>query len=163
MDARTANSDSFALTTPSDRELVLTRVFDAPRLLVFEAWTKPEHLMRWYGCRITRLLACDIDLRPGGSYRFVMRIADGEQHTMSGVYREIVPPARLVYTERFNDNPDKEALVTFTLSERNGRTTMTSTIRYRSAEDRDAVLKFGVEKGAVETLDRLEEYLPTMA
>ena len=162
MDARTANSDTFALTTPSDRELVITRVFDAPRLLVFEAWTKPEHLMRWYGCSSSRLLACEIDLRPGGAYRFVMRIAGDQEHTMSGVYREIVPPARLVYTELFNDDPDKEALVTFTLAERGGRTTMTSTIRYRSAEDRDAVLKFGVEKGAAETLERLEEYLRTM-
>src|SRR5262245_30882758 len=118
--------------------------------------------MRWYGCHSTRLLACEIDLRPGGSYRFVMRIADSEEHTMSGVYREIVPPARLVYTERFDDDPDKEALVTLTLAQRAGRTTLTSRIRYRSAEDRDAVLKIGVEKGAAETLERLEEYLRTM-
>jgi len=162
VDTITRNSAALTLTTPSDREIVFTRVFDAPRRLVFEAWTRPEHLMRWYGCRGSKLSVCEIDLRLGGTYRFVMRAPDGKDYPTSGVYREIVPPERLVYTERFDGDPNKEALITFTLQERDGKTTMTSTARYHTAEDRDTVLKIGVEKGTAESLDRLAEHLETM-
>jgi uncharacterized protein YndB with AHSA1/START domain len=162
VDARTKDSGAFALAMPSDREIVFTRVFNAPRRLVFESWTKPEHVMRWYGCGSSSMTACEIDLRPGGVYRFVTRLSGGTEYTLSGVYRDIVPPARIVCTERFNDDPTKEALIAVTFEEHDGKTTMTSTALYRTEEDRNAVLEFGVEKGAAETFDRLAEYLETI-
>jgi len=162
VDARTRDS-AFALEMPSDREIVLTRVFNAPRRLVFEAWTKPEHVMRWYGCGGATMTSCEIDLRPGGAYRFVTRLADGTEYSPSGTYRDIVPPSRIVCTERFNDDPNREALLAITFDERDGKTTMTSTALYRTAADRQAMLDIGVEKGAGETFDRLAEYLKTMA
>jgi uncharacterized protein YndB with AHSA1/START domain len=153
------------LTLPLDREIVLTRAFDAPRRLVFEAWTKPEHMKHWYGCRKVTLRVCEIDLRTGGAYRYVMRAPDGVDHTMQGVYREIVPPERLVYTEGYVTQgfASNEALVTVTFTERDGKTTFTSTSVYPSLEDRDGHLNSGMETGAAETLDRLAEHLATMA
>ena len=159
MDARTSDNDAFALTMPSDRELVFTRVFNSPRQRVFDAWTKPEHLVRWYGCHSSSLIVCEVDLRVGGSYCFVARMSDGTEHALSGVYRDIVPPERLVFTQRFNDDADKEALVALLLEERNGKTTMTMTALYRSAEDRQAVLDIGVAKGTTETFERLDALL----
>src|ERR671933_1431990 len=88
-------------TTPSDREIVMRRVFDAPRRLVFDAWTTPELFARWFGARGWSVPVCEIDLRPGGRYRYVMRGPDGQEVAMAGVYREVVPPERLVTTERF--------------------------------------------------------------
>jgi uncharacterized protein YndB with AHSA1/START domain len=162
VDARTRDS-AFALEMPSDREIVFTRVFNAPRRLVFEAWTKPEHVMRWYDCGVATMTSCEIDLRPGGAYRFVTRLADGTEYSLSGTYRDIVPPSRIVCTERFNDDPNREALLAITFEERDGKTTMTSTALYRTAADRQTMLDMGVEKGAGETFDRLAEYLKTMA
>jgi uncharacterized protein YndB with AHSA1/START domain len=160
VDARSPNA--LALTFPSDREIVFTRVFDAPCVLVWKAWTQPEHVMRWYGCSSMTLAVCEIDLRVGGAYRFVMRGPDGTDWPMSGIYREIMPPNRLVYTERFNDDPNKEALITFTLEERGGKTLMRNTALYRTPEDRAAVLKMGVEEGSAESLERLSEHLKTL-
>ena len=118
--------------------------------------------MRWYGCKGSKLSLCENDLRLGGTYRFVLRAPDGKDYPTSGVYREIVPPERLVYTERFDGDPNKEALIMLALEERDGKTTMTSTARYRNAVDRETVLKMGVEKGTGESLDRLAEHLETM-
>ena len=119
-----AKTSAMTLTLPSDREIVLIRVFAAPRRLVFEAWTKPEHVREWYGCRVFSLAVCEIDLRVGGAYRYTMRSPDGVDHTMTGVYREITPPRRLVYTERFvapgSESP--EALVTVLFAEHAGLT-----------------------------------------
>ncbi|MPZ37469.1 MAG: hypothetical protein GEU95_05300 [Rhizobiales bacterium] len=158
----TRNSDAFALQMPSDREIVFTRVFDAPAQRVFDAWTKPEHLVCWYGCRTSSLIVCDVDLRVGGAYHFVVRMTDGAKHPISGKYREIAPPTRLVFTERFNSDPNKEALVTLTLDEHDGKTTLTMRALYRVLEDRNAMLDIGVDKGAAETLDRLAQHLETM-
>jgi uncharacterized protein YndB with AHSA1/START domain len=163
VDARTRDSDAFSLTTPSDRELVFTRVFNAPRQRVFEAWTKPEHLKAWYGCHTSSLVRCEVDLRVGGAYRFVARLDDGSEHTISGVYRDIAPPERLVFTHRFNDDPSKEALVALQFDERNGKTTMMMTALYRSAEDRKAVLDIGVDRGTAESFERLAGHLEMMA
>jgi uncharacterized protein YndB with AHSA1/START domain len=159
VDARTRDNDVFSLTMPSDRELAFTRVFNAPRRRVFDAWTKPEHLVRWYGCHNSSLIVCEVDLRVGGSYCFVARMTDGTEHALSGVYRDIVSAERLVFTQRFNDDPNKEALVALLFEERNGKTTMTMTALYRSAEDRQAVLDIGVARGMTETLDRLAALL----
>ena len=157
------NSAATTLTTPSDREIVITRVFDAPRSLVFEAWTRPDHVTRWYGPRDFTLSVCDIDLRVGGAYRFVLRGPDGKDYGFKGVYREIVPPERLVYTDGFEGMPGHEALVTLTFDEYDGKTTLTSTSLYKTVEDRDAHIKAGMEQGMRETLDRLAEHLHTLA
>jgi uncharacterized protein YndB with AHSA1/START domain len=161
----TKDSARMTLTLPSDREFVLTRVFDAQRRLVFEAWTKPEHVKRWYGCEAFTLTVGEIDLRVGGAYRYTLRAPDGVDHTMQGVYREIASPGRLVYTEGYVTKgfTSNEALVTVTFTEHAGRTTLTSTVLHQSTADRDAHLKSGVERGAAETLDRLAEHLATMA
>jgi uncharacterized protein YndB with AHSA1/START domain len=158
-----ANRNETAMTLPSEREITITRMFDAPRALVFAAWTRPEHVRNWYGCEASSLIACAIDLRPGGAWRYALRMADGKLFTMFGVYRDIVVPERLVYTERFNDDPAKESLVAVTFDEHQGRTTLTSTALFRSAADREAVLAAGVEAGAEMTLGRLAVLVAAMA
>jgi len=159
------NSRKLFITTPSDREIVLTRTFDAPRALVFEAWTNPHHVRRWYGCAIHELVACEIDFRVGGRYRFAMRAPDGVEHTMTGVYREIAPPSRIVCTERYETAVfrSEDAIVTTTFVEQDGRTTLTSTVLHPSREQRDGHLNSGMERGAGETFDRLDELLATLA
>jgi uncharacterized protein YndB with AHSA1/START domain len=153
------------LTRTTDCEFVLTRAFSAPRRLVFEAWTKPEHVRRWYGCGTMSLTACEIDLGVGGTYRYVMRAPGGGEHTMTGVYREIVPPKRLVYTERYlrEGFASGEARVTVIFAEHGGMTTLTSTVLHGSREDCDGHLSSGMERGAAEVYDRLEALLRTMA
>ena len=152
-----ANSDTFRVTTPSDREIRLTRVFDAPRELVFEAMTTPEHISRWWG-RLGdgySVPVCEVDLRVGGAWRFVNRHPGGEA-AFHGVYREITPPSRLVYTEVYEPF-DEESLVTTELTDENGKTRVTVTSRYSSIDVRDTVLKSGMERGAAISYDRLEE------
>jgi uncharacterized protein YndB with AHSA1/START domain len=154
-----ANSASFKVTTPSDREIGLTRLFDAPRNLVFEAMTKPEHVTQWWG-RLGEgysVPVCEIDLRPGGAWRFVNRTPKGQLVAFYGVYREIAPPERLVYTEIFEQFPDTESVVTAVFTEENGKTRLTVTALYPSLEVRDIVLKTGMEKGAAISYDRLED------
>jgi uncharacterized protein YndB with AHSA1/START domain len=149
------------VSTPSDREVSMTRVFDAPRRLVFEAWTKPELLKRWlYGPADWRLADCKIDLRPGGALRFEWRHQDGNHMGFSGVYREITPPDRLVFTEVWDEDwTGGETLVTITFAEHAGKTTMTQTVLYSSRAARDAALKTGMEHGAAQSFDRLAEFL----
>lgn len=152
------------LSTPSDRELVITAVLDAPRRLVFEAATRPEHVKRWWGPRNTTVTVCEIDLRPGGAWRYVIRDnATGREDGFSGVYREITPPERIVYTEGWEGMPGHDYLVTATLDEKNGKTTLTSRLQYKSVQDRDGHVNSGMEKGMRETYDRLGELLPTLA
>ncbi len=159
--SRAANSDTFKTTTPSDREILLTRLFDAPRRLVFDAMTKPEHVRRWWGILDERhsVAVCEIDLRPGGAWRFVGRGPEGDMPAFYGVYREISPPDRLVYTEIFEPFPDAESLVTSVLTEESGKTRLTVTCRYPSREVRDMVLDSGMERGAGISYDRMEDLL----
>lgn len=154
-----ANSESFTVTTPSDREIRLTRLFDAPRNLVFEALSKPEHVTRWWGCLDEgySVPVCEIDLRPGGKWRFVNRTPRGELVAFYGVYREVTPPERMVYTEIFEQFPDTESVVTAVLTEENGKTRLTVTALYPSLEVRDIVLSSGMERGAGISYDRLED------
>jgi uncharacterized protein YndB with AHSA1/START domain len=152
------------ITTPTEREIVMSRVFDAPRNLVFDAWTKPELLERWLGVRGGWSMAvCEVDLRVGGAYRFVWRGPDGTEMGMGGVYREIVPPERLVATESF-DEPwhSGEALDTIVLVENDGKTTATTTVLYASEEIRNAVLESGMASGVAESYDTLAEYLASI-
>jgi len=153
-----ANSDTFKATTPSDREIVLTRLFDAPRRLVFEAMTKPEHVKRWWGILDERysVPVVEIDLRPGGKWRFVGKGPQGE-YGFHGVYREIVAPERVVFTEIYDPFPDAESVVTSVLTEENGKTRLTATCVYPTLEVRDMVLKSGMTRGAGISYDRLEE------
>ena len=156
--SRVANSDTFKTTTPSDREIVLTRLFDAPRRLVFDAMTRPEHVRRWWGLCDDRysVTVCDIDLRPGGAWRWVGRGPQGE-FAFHGVYREIAPPDRLVFTEIYDPFPDVESVVTQVLTEEGGKTRLTVTALYPSLEVRDSVLKTGMAGGAGISYDRLED------
>jgi uncharacterized protein YndB with AHSA1/START domain len=155
------NVGKLQISTPSDRELAMTRVFDAPRSLVFDAWTKPELLKRWLGVRGGWTFAvCEVDLKVGGSYRFMWRGPDGTEMGMGGVYREIVRPERLVATEKFDEAwYEGEALDTTTFIEQRGKTTATTTVRYASREVRDAVLKSPMERGVAESYDKLDEVL----
>jgi uncharacterized protein YndB with AHSA1/START domain len=155
-------TETLKLTTPSDREVVFTRVFNAPRRLVFEAWTNPKHITRWMlGPEGWTMPVCEIDLRPGGAWHFVWRRANGTQMEMRGVYREVVPPERLVSTESWGgDWP--ETVNTLLLVEENGKTTMTQTILYPSKEARDAATKTGMKDGAEQSYDRLEAHLSSM-
>lgn len=159
----TSKNSAMMLTLPSGREIALTRVFDAPRALVWEAITRPEHVTRWWGLRGSTMPVCEMDLRAGGSWRYVVREAGGSEIEFYGVYREIVAPERMVYTEIFAPYPDNPGLNTLTLEERDGKTTLTSVSLYESVEVRDMVLQSGMETGAAETYDRLAELLQTMA
>jgi uncharacterized protein YndB with AHSA1/START domain len=154
---------STTITTPSDREVVMTRVFDAPRTLVFDAWTKPEHVRQWMlGPDGWTMPVCEIDFRPGGEWHFVWRREDGSEMSMRGVYREIVRPERVVHTESWgNDWPD--TLNTLLLTEENGKTTTTITILYPSKEARDAAMQTGMADGASMTFDRLAQFLRNAA
>lgn len=152
-----ADTDKLTLTTPSDREIVMTRRFDAPLALVFEALTDPEVLKRWlHGPEGWSLPVCEIDLRVGGSFRYVWRGPDGAEMGMGGVFREIAPPTRMVHTELFDEDwTGGETLVTTELEERDGRTTLTTTVVYTSQAARDGAMKSGMEQGLGESYDRL--------
>jgi uncharacterized protein YndB with AHSA1/START domain len=153
-----ANSETFKVTTPSDREIRMTRLFDAPRDLVFEAMSKPEHIKQWWGClgEGYSVPVCEVDMRPGGKWRFVNRHPKGEA-VFYGVYREVTPPERMVFTEIYEPFPDAESVVTAVLTEENGKTRLTANVLYPSAEVRDIVLKTGMADGAAKSYDRLEE------
>ena len=158
----TNSADALQLTAPGEREIVMTRVFDAPCDLVFEAWTTPKLVQRWLlGPPGWSMPVCEIDLKVGGKYRYVWRRdKDGTEMGMGGVYREIVAPERIVATEKFDQSwYPGEAVGTFVLIEQAGKTTLTETILYESREARDGVLKSGMEKGVVASYDRLEKLL----
>ena len=158
--SRVANTDSFQVTTPSDQEIRLTRVFNAPRQLVFDAMTRPEHVKRWWGQlgEGYSVPVCEIDLRVGGRWRFVNRHPKGEA-AFYGEYREITPPSRLVFTEIYEPFPDGVSVVTTEFTEEDGKTRMTATVRYPSMQVRDMVMGSGMARGAGMSYDRLEELL----
>lgn len=155
----TSASNQLTVTTPSDREIVMTRAFDAPRDLVFEAHTSCEHMSHWWGPRKYEIARCEIDFRPGGAWRIVHRGPGGEEHGFRGEFREIVRPERLVWTFEYEGMPGHVSVDTLTLEERDGKTTLTATSVFDSIEDRDGMLQSGMESGAAETWDRLDEYL----
>lgn len=152
------------LFLPSDREIAIKRAFDAPRRLVFEALSKCELLKRWFaGPPGWTLVECEVDLRVGGRYRFVWHGPDGARMGMGGTYREVVPPERYVNTEKFDEAwYEGEALVTTTLVEQAGKTTVNLTIRYESQDVRDAVLKFPMDQGVAAGYDKLAALLASL-
>jgi len=153
------------ITTPSDREIAMTRTFDGPRRLVFDAFTRPELIKRWLGVRAGWTMpVCEVDLRVGGKYRYVWRGPKGNDMGMGGVFREIVAPERIVATEKFDDSwYAGEAVDTTVFAETGGRTTVTMTVRYESKEARDGVLATPMATGVAESYDKLAEYLATVA
>lgn len=150
---------SAKVTMPSDREIVITRDFDAPRALVFDAWTKAEQVARWWDPSRVPLAVCEIDLRPNGAFQFVNQGPDGARHQFAGIYREIARPSRLVFTTQAPR--DGESVGTLVFSEHQGKTTLTMTIACPSREARDAMLAMRVDVGTLRTLDNLDEYLKT--
>ncbi len=148
------------LSLPSDREIVGSRIMDAPPELVFKAYTDPELIPRWWGPRRYATTVDKMDVRPGGVWRFVHRAADGGEYAFNGVYREIVPPKRLVYTFNYEGAPGHEAVETVTFEEaEGGKTRMTDHLLFETREERDGMLNSGMEEGAAETIDRLVELL----
>lgn len=146
------------ITTPSDRQIVVTRLFDAPRALVFEAWTKAEHVAHWWDPSGVPLAVCEIDLRPNGAFRWVNRTPDGgEGHSFTGIYREIAPPGKLVFT-----GPD-QGVGTLVFTEEGKQTKLTITMECATKKDRDALLQMRVDAGTAQTLENLAAYLPTIA
>ena len=152
------NTGTLKVTTPSDREIRMVRVFDAPRSMVFDAFTKCELLKRWFGPHGFSLAVCEGQFQPGGGWRFVVRGPDGSEMVMRGKIREMARPERLVHVESFDDYPG-EALVTTTFVEERGKTTVTINLVYESKDVRDAVVRSGMEHGAAESYDRLAEFL----
>jgi uncharacterized protein YndB with AHSA1/START domain len=158
------NPVGLTVTTPTDREIVMTRVFSAPRKLVFDAWTKPELVKRWLlGPPGWTMPVCEIDLRVGGKYRFEWRGQDGTVMGMGGVYREIVIPERIVNTQLFDEDwTGGETLGTLLFVERDGKTTLTNKVLYSSREARDGALKTDMAKGVEAGYARLDEIFRTM-
>ncbi|MFJ9579107.1 SRPBCC domain-containing protein [Streptomyces sp. NPDC101191] len=153
------------LTTPADRELVVTRTFDAPVRRVWEAWTRPEHVRAWYGLASLTMSVCDIDLRPGGAWRWGQRTPEGQEIVFSGTYEDIVPAERLVYTEIFEQMPDADpvrVILSFDATP-DGGTALTSTSFWPTTEIRDQALAAGMETGIREQYDRLAAHLRLMA
>jgi uncharacterized protein YndB with AHSA1/START domain len=147
---------SAVVTLPSDTEILITRMFDAPAERVFDAWTTPELVRRWWGFETAEWLVCDIDLRPGGTWRYLIRDR-GMEVGFHGEFREIDRPRRLVSTEVYEGAPDGEAVNELTLEETDGVTTMRILVRHALAEHRDAHIASGMERGMQVSFDRIEE------
>jgi uncharacterized protein YndB with AHSA1/START domain len=153
---------ALTLTVKSELEIEMTRVFDVPRRLVFEAHSKPEHVRHWWGPRGSTMVTCEMDFRPGGRWRFVIRKPGGQEYGFRGEYREIVAPERLVQTFEFEGMPGSISVDDMTFTEHDGQTTLTCVSRMDSIEARDAMLKSGMEAGAADTYDRLAEMLEVL-
>ena len=163
------SGSKLTVTTPSDRQIVMTRVFDAPRELVFDAHSSCEHVSHWWGPRNYEVVTCEIDFRPGGAWRIAHRAPDYETPVsyetpvFFGEFREIVRPERFVWTFGFEGMPGEPGPETYLFEEHDGKTTLTSTAEFDTIEQRDALLETGMEEGAAETWDRLDEYLEVLA
>jgi uncharacterized protein YndB with AHSA1/START domain len=151
------SSGTATVTLPTDEQILITREFDAPKHLVYRAWTTPELVRRWWTARRGEMTTCEIDLRVGGTWRYVMVADGGMEVAFHGEYREIVPDERLVTTEVYEAMPEGEALDTLTLTEADGRTTITLLVQHASKADRDAHVESGMEAGLQDALDLLEQ------
>jgi uncharacterized protein YndB with AHSA1/START domain len=152
-------ADLKVVADPGTQQIVITRSFDAPRDLVFQAFTDPKAVAQWWGLRDTETVVDELEARPGGRWRFLERSDDGSEHGFHGVYHDAVAPERIVYTFEYEGLPGHVLLETITFEEEDGRTRMTDTSVFQSVADRDGMLQSGMESGAAESLDRLEEYL----
>jgi uncharacterized protein YndB with AHSA1/START domain len=153
-----ASSGTATVTLPADEQVLITREFDAPKDLVYKAFTTPELVKRWWSAKRGEVTVAEIDLRVGGKWRYAMVTSDGGfEVAFHGEYREIVPNERIVSTEVFEGMPDAEALNTMTLTEVDGRTTLTILVEHMSKEHRDAHIESGMEAGLQDALDLLEQ------
>jgi uncharacterized protein YndB with AHSA1/START domain len=161
--APTGRTGTTSYATPTDREVVITRIVDAPRRVVFDAWTNPERVPRWLlGPAGWTMPVCEINLRPGGTWRYVWRRSDGTEMAMSGSYREIVPPERVVWTESWG--PEwPETVNSMVLTESGRQTTITLTVTYPNQEARDAALETEMKDGMDQGFARLDQLLGTWA
>jgi uncharacterized protein YndB with AHSA1/START domain len=151
------SSGTAKVTLPTDEQILITREFDAPRHLVYKAWTTPELVRRWWSARRGEMTIAEIDLRVGGRWRYVMIATGGFEVAFHGEYREIVPNERIVSTEIYEGMPDAEALDTITFTEVDGRTTLTLLVQHTTKADRDAHINSGMEDGLQDALDLLEQ------
>jgi uncharacterized protein YndB with AHSA1/START domain len=151
------------VTLPADDQILITREFDAPRHLVYKAWTTPELVKRWWSGRRGEVTSAEIDLRVGGRWRYVMVANEGFEVAFHGEFREIVPDERIVSTEVYEGVPGAEAVDTLTLAEQDGRTTMTILVQHASKEHRDAHINSGMEGGMQEAMDLLEQVAVSLA
>jgi uncharacterized protein YndB with AHSA1/START domain len=151
------SSGTAKVTLPADEQILITREFHAPKELVYKAWTTPELVRRWWHANRGEMTTCEIDLRVGGDWRYVMVTPDGFEVGFHGEYREIVPNERLVSTEVYEGMPDGEALDTLTLTEVDGRTTLEILVQHQSKEHRDAHIESGMEDGMQDAMDLLEQ------
>jgi uncharacterized protein YndB with AHSA1/START domain len=157
------SSGTAKVTLPADDQILITREFDAPRELVFKAWTTPELVARWWAGERGKVTSIDIDLRVGGRWRYVMVANEGFEVAFHGEYREIVPDERLVHTEVYEGAPEGEALTTVLFAELAGRTTVDILMDLGRRDIRDAVIETGMEGGLQEALDLLEEVAISLA
>jgi uncharacterized protein YndB with AHSA1/START domain len=157
------SSGTAKVTLPTDEQILITREFDAPRQLVFKAWTTPELVARWWSGERGRVTSIDIDLRVGGTWRYVMEANAGFEVAFHGEYREIVPNERLVTTEVFEGMPDGAAVDTLTLTDTDGRTLLTLLVQHTCKEHRDAHVNSGMEDGMQEAMDALERVAVSLA
>lgn len=151
-----ASSWTATVTLPTDEQILIVREFDAPRHLVYRAWTTPELVERWWHAKRGTVTTCEIDLRVGGTWRYAL-VAEGVEVGFHGEFLEIVPDERIVSTEVYEGMPDGEAVNTLTLTESEGRTTVTILVQHASRAHRDAHIESGMEDGLQDALDLLEE------
>ena len=155
--ATMATKHRAVVTLPSSTEILITRVFDAPKHLVYRAWTTPELIKRWWSAKRGVVTVADVDLRVGGTWRFVMIADGGFEVAFHGEYREIVPNERIVSTEVYEGMPEGEALNVMTFAEENGRTTLVILVQHSVQAHRDAHINSGMEAGMQDAMDLLEE------
>jgi uncharacterized protein YndB with AHSA1/START domain len=155
-------AETSLIAEPGKQDVVISRVFDAPRDLVFKACTGPELISQWWGPKAFTTTVDAMDVRPGGTWRYVQRGAGGEDYGFHGVYHDVTPPERLIYTFEFEPMPGHVALDTVTLEDLDGRTKVTDRVVYQTVEDRDGTLQSGMEEGMNETMDRFTELVEEM-
>ncbi|OOC54980.1 MULTISPECIES: SRPBCC family protein [Nocardiopsis] len=156
-------SDLTVIVEPGRHDIVVTRSFDAPRDVVYKAMTEPEYLARWWGLKESETVIDRADVRPGGSWRFVERMPDGQEHGFHGVVHDAVAPERFVWTFEYEGMPGHVCLETTTLEERDGRTLYTSVTVFQTVEDREGMVQSGMEYGLRQSMEALDELLATMA
>lgn len=145
-------------SNPLEREVTIIRILDAPRELVYRAWTEPEHMQRWFGPKVFTNPVCELDVRVGGAWRIVMRAPDGHEYPCGGIYREVTPPERLVFTNIALDEEGKpliDGLTTVTFAEQDGKTKLTLVTRGKGLAPRTAAMLQGMEAGWSQSLDKL--------
>jgi uncharacterized protein YndB with AHSA1/START domain len=150
------SSQTATVTLLADEQILITREFDAPKRLVYEAWTRPELVRRWWTARRGEMTSCEIDLRVGGGWRYVMLTHEGQEVAFHGEYREVQPAERIVSTEIYEGMPGAEAVTTATFTETDGGTSLTLLVAHTSKEHRDAHVSSGMEDGLQDAMDLLE-------